>query len=98
MRNIYIALVFTTIFSMSAAFADRPIESKSCAAVAKACKVAGFTKGDQSNKKFWFNCMKPIILGQTVQGVTIDTTTVKACRTDKIAALKHELKELQNAS
>ena len=42
--------------------------------------------------------MKPVILGQTVEGIKgIEANTIKMCRSDKIAKLKKELKEFQNA-
>lgn len=99
MRKIYLIFMLTSIFSTSLVFADsaknmswHSLESKSCAAIAHACKSAGFDK----NKKFWVDCMKPIILGKTVKGVTIDSATVQTCRTDKIEAMKKELAEFEN--
>ncbi len=65
-----------------------------CKNIASACEKAGYTRN--SNKKFWFECMKPVLMGKTVSGVTISAADVKACREKKIEKAKTELKELQN--
>ncbi|MBV8801637.1 MAG: hypothetical protein JO131_01485 [Gammaproteobacteria bacterium] len=68
-----------------------------CASIATACSTAGFIRTDVAGKQFWQDCMKPVILGKLVPGVTVDTATVQACRMSKIEELKSELKELQDA-
>lgn len=73
------------------------LSDKSCEAIANACTAAGYTRGDAGDKKFWFNCMKPIMLGQAVDGVTVDAATVKACRDNKTEELTKELQEIQAA-
>lgn len=98
MRKIHFALIFITLFTAHAAFADMDSaaysESKPCKAIAQACATAGFS----NNKKFWFDCMKPVILGKTVKGVNIDPNTAKSCRIDKIAKLKKQLQEFMSVS
>lgn len=69
--------------------------NKQCSAIADACKSAGFTEEGMGDKSFWFGCMKPVIFGKTVEGVTVDAKTVKECRKAKITKMKQELKELQ---
>jgi hypothetical protein len=104
MRKSSIVLVFTAIFSMSSVFADETIgmtsdsDSKPCATIAAACLSAGFVRSESSDKKFWKDCMKPIVLGHSVTGVSVDAETVKACRTSKIQQLKQELKQLESVS
>jgi hypothetical protein len=102
MRNIHIVFALAALVSTQSVFADDQAmsssTSKPCATIAKACLDAGFVRTETSNKKFWQDCMKPIILGHTVQGVTVDASTVKACRSDKISELKKELTALENAS
>lgn len=95
MRKIYFVVALTAMFSMQTSFANHSMESSACGAVAKACVNAGFAKKEHG-KKFWSDCMKPIILGQSVKGVNIDPATVKTCRTDKIAELQKELSQLQS--
>ncbi len=51
-----------------------------CQAIEKACKSAGFTKGDKTGKALFLHCVKPILAGQTVTGVTVDSSVVQACQ------------------
>ncbi len=99
MRKMYFVLAISTLLSTQSVLADNEMtESKPCAAIAKACLDAGYTRGDDATKKFWQECMKPIVMGKQVTGVTVDAATVKQCRTDKIAQMKKELNELQKQS
>lgn len=68
---------------------------KECQTIANACLSAGFSNGGDSGKAFWHDCMKPILLGQTVAGVSIDAKEAIACRKFKIEKMKKELKQLQ---
>lgn len=101
MRKIYIALILAAMLPAQSIFAnaqDTAYQSKSCSIIAKACLKAGYDRKKNDHKQFWQDCMKPIILGKTVKGVTIDQTVVKDCRTDKINELQKELDELQKAN
>ncbi len=105
MRKIHIVLILAAVFSTQPIFADNQNTSnisssgsKSCATIVNACLAAGFVRTATPNKRFWQDCMKPIIMGQTVQGVTIDSATVKDCRINKINQLKKELEEFQKVS
>jgi hypothetical protein len=91
MRKIYPLFVLVSLFLSQSVFADMD-DSKPCKNVAQACRAAGF---DKSNH-FWKNCMKPLLLGQTVKGVTIDPKIIAACRTDKINKMKKEMNDLEN--
>lgn len=51
-----------------------------CRAIEKACQSAGFTKGDKTGKALFLHCVKPILAGQTVSGVTVDPSLVQACQ------------------
>ncbi|CEG56120.1 hypothetical protein [Legionella fallonii] len=51
-----------------------------CHAIQKACQAAGFSKGDKTGKGLFLHCFKPILAGQTVTGVTIDSSVVQACQ------------------
>lgn len=100
MGKTLITLISMAILSTQPVFADEMAggemsEGTACAAIAKSCLSAGFTRDPSATKKFWQDCMKPIILGKTVAGVTIDHSVAKTCREHKIEQLKHELKELQ---
>lgn len=97
MRKSYILFMAIALFSSQSLFAfGSMMESKSCAAVAKACLDAGFQRGDKSpTKKFYFDCMKPLLLGQKVSGVTVDAATVNSCRSEKINEMKKELSDFE---
>ena len=100
MRNAHLALILAATLLAQPVFANNDMysDSKPCVAIAKACRDAGFGRGESDGKKFWKDCMKPVILGQTVTGVKgIDANTVKMCRSDKIANIKKELQEFQKA-
>lgn len=71
---------------------DRP-----CGVIAKSCIKAGYL-GKNNHEKFWKSCMKPLLLGKEVKGVTVDADIVKQCRNDKINEMKKELEEFQNVS
>lgn len=98
MRKSYILVMAIALFSSQSLFAFGPMkDSKSCEAVAKACLDAGFQRADKSpTKKFYFDCMKPLLLGQKVSGVTVDAATISTCRSEKINEMKKELTDLEN--
>lgn len=94
MRRYQLVLALTTLFAAQLSFAD-DVKPNPCEPIATACVNAGFTMGDNTNKGFWKNCMQPLLLNQTVEGVTLDMKDIKACRQFKIAKMKVELKQLQ---
>jgi hypothetical protein len=100
MRKIHLVAMLLPALFIQPVFADDTTtsNSKPCATIAKACLKAGYTRNNQKTHQFWTNCMKPTILGQSVKGLTIDSTTIKSCRDDKIAELKTELKEFESVS
>lgn len=69
--------------------------SKQCEIIATACKNAGFVKDGDQGKAFWRDCMKPILFGKTVAGVTVDVKDVRACREFKITNLQNRLEEFK---
>lgn len=99
-----IVMTFILLASISSTYADSttinaassPVAA--CENISNACLTAGFTRAGAENKDFWLNCMKPILLGQSISGVAVDGTIVKACRHEKIKQLKVELKELKGVS
>lgn len=104
MRKLHIALVLTTLLSTQAVLADNSMSASPnnandpCHVIAKACKDAGFSRKGHAGKLFWVDCMKPIVTGKAVKGVTVDDATVKACRSKKIDEIKKDLNDMQNAS
>lgn len=70
--------------------------SPECKNIAKACKSAGFGFGKRfQGKGFWFDCMKPVLMNQTVNNVNVDPNDITACRHYKVTKLQNELNELQ---
>ncbi len=68
---------------------------KPCEVIAKACKKGGYSRESGKGKLFWKNCMKPIVLGNAVSGVSVNASDVKACREFKIEKMETELAELK---
>ena len=53
----------------------------SCHAIEQACKAAGFVRsGTKDGKGLFMNCLKPIMAGQSVNGVTVNPADVQACQ------------------
>src|SRR5580765_7915430 len=94
-RVILFAAVF---FATQLAFADEAPGGKACGMIAKSCLKAGYTRNGSAGKQFWNDCMKPIMLGKSIQGISIDAATAKECRSKKIDELKQDLKDFQSAS
>jgi hypothetical protein len=52
-----------------------------CKAIAKACEAAGFVKGGEAQGKgLMRNCIKPLMEGQTVAGVSVSPEEIQACK------------------
>lgn len=103
MRKIHlIFLLLISTFSMQSVFAEEQDmssnDTKPCVTIARACVAAGFHERKSEDKHFWQNCMKPILLGETVKNVTVDPAMVKMCRSNKIDTLKKELDALEKAN
>ena len=53
-----------------------------CHAIKAACKAAGFERGDHKEGKGLFSdCMRPILEGKAVAGVTVKAEDVQGCKT-----------------
>lgn len=87
-----------SFFVGNAAFADDEagIDDKPCASIVQVCIDAGYTADGTGDKRFWNDCMKPLVMGKQVTGVSVNATDVKACRTAKIKKMQNELKELKS--
>jgi hypothetical protein len=68
---------------------------KPCMVIAKACESGGYTREKGKGKTFWMACMKPIIMGEAVAGVSIPASDVKTCRDSKIERMEKELTALK---
>ena len=55
---------------------DRP-----CMKIQQACNAAGFEKGKaKEGKGLVVHCMKPLLEGKSVPGVTVDAATIQTCQ------------------
>lgn len=69
-----------------------------CKNIATACTTAGFVRKGTPGKLFWKDCMKPVLLGQNVNGVTIDPNDVTACKQVKMDKMQKELQDFQQST
>src|SRR5690349_20491602 len=94
-----LALALFALF-LSPAFADDvpadEAQSPDCEAIAKACLDGGYSREGDKGQQFWQDCMRPILFGKDVSGVTVDKKMVKSCRQFKIKNLQEQLKEFRN--
>lgn len=95
MRNYRAVIAIIALFIAQSSFANVSDTNKSCEMIANACLSGGFVKAGDPGKTFWRDCMKPILLGQTITGVNVSAKDAMACRQYKIAKMKQELKEFQ---
>ncbi len=56
-----------------------------CKDIKAACEAGGFTKGGhkKDNKGLYIDCMKKIMAGETVPGVSVTADQVTACKAKK---------------
>ncbi len=77
---------FFTIFTTLYAFAVETGSNSNgpCAKLVEACKNAGFNQSILSdNKSLSKNCLKPLLNNQKVEGVSVDSKDLEACKTKK---------------
>lgn len=101
MRKYGNILILFTLIVTQQVFAN-PISANTgknaCDAIAKRCLAGGFTQRDYPTKRFWQDCMKPVLMNQEVVDITVDPKLAAACRAERIQEIKTELSELQNAA
>ncbi len=80
MRHTLLALGLALSLGGSA-FAEEavPPPAGPCRTIATACKAAGFQR-HAKDKNLRRDCMKPILTGQTVAGVSVQPADVQACQ------------------
>ncbi len=90
----YAFALLVALLIMQPVFADDDMGDKPCMPIVKSCLKAGYSH--RGEKQFWKGCMKPLIMGQTVKGVTVDPKDVTACRAAKIDSMEKELNEFKS--
>lgn len=101
MRSIRTILILGALLTSQQLFANEAMmgddsDSKPCATIAHACLSGGYTEHKSKDKRFWQDCMKPVLLGKTVAKVKVDGAVVKSCRDSKIEKMKKEIDEFSN--
>ena len=92
MKNLTIvgALGFSMMSLAVSARADEEKKDHPCKPIHEACEAAGFKKGDHKDKKgLYADCIKPILAGTAVPGVTVTPEAVAACNAAKSEHHKH---------
>ncbi|MGZ3789686.1 MAG: hypothetical protein ACXVLQ_14245 [Bacteriovorax sp.] len=106
MTNTLIALSLATSLSLSL-HAEENKGDHPCNKIKTACESAGFVKNGHKQKKgLQLDCIKPILKGKSVEGVTVAPEDVAACnakrikraekRSEKNEVKKEEAKDLRN--
>lgn len=93
----YVGIVLGAFIVAQPVFAsdDMGADNMSCKMIVKSCLDAGYTRHEGEGKQFWQDCMKPVITGKQVTGVTVDSKDVKACHDATVERMKKELNDLQ---
>ncbi len=81
-QSLITALILTSSLLSISAFAR---EVGPCRKIKQACESAGFKKGDHKSngKGLYVDCMKKIMSGETVPGVSASSDEVAACKAKK---------------
>ena len=51
-----------------------------CASLLSACSTAGYFDDSTKNKSVFMDCLKPLMSGQGIPGVTVSASDVNACK------------------
>lgn len=73
------------------------VATKECDSIANSCLSAGYNNNNTQDKRFWQDCMRALLLNQTVSGVNVSADEISACRDAKITKLQQDLQDLQSA-
>ena len=86
MKKVILTLLALSL-AIPAAFAENTTVPKGegkdhpCMKIEQACNAAGFVKGRaKEGKGLIVNCMKPLLAGKSVPGVTVDAATIQHCQ------------------
>lgn len=92
MNMLKILITGCTLTLTSITFAQ--VNNKPCMNIAAACENAGFRISGPTGKSIWPDCVKPILAGQTVAGVSANPADVQACKEKKA---QHKMQRMQNS-
>jgi hypothetical protein len=54
-----------------------------CMKLMEACKSAGFSKSLKEKKSLSKSCLQPLLKGEKVEGVTVNSSDIEACKAKK---------------
>lgn len=63
--------------------------------IAAACESAGFRISGPTGKSIWPDCVKPILAGQTIAGVSPDPADIQACKEKKTQRKMQRMNSMQ---
>jgi hypothetical protein len=81
--NLALVLIALNALALSPAFANEG--EGPCKQIKAACEAGGYTKGahKKTGKGLFVDCMKKIMEGEAVEGVTVPAEEVAACKAKK---------------
>lgn len=74
------SLLLITLLAFNLNAAEKKVSA--CKKIEAACKSAGFVKGahKKDGKGLYEDCLKPVIAGKMVEGVTVEAADIDACK------------------
>jgi hypothetical protein len=91
MNKKLMVLCLFSFLSVSVFAEEKHVDGHPCKQIKSACEAAGFIKGGHKDKKgLHLDCMKPILDGQAVAGVSVSAEQISAC---KIKQAEHKAKK-----
>jgi hypothetical protein len=81
MRTLLIAFLTTSFFSLAHATDSK---NQPCKEVKAACEAAGYVKGGHKDKKgLRIDCLRKLMKGESVEGVSVASDKIAACKEKK---------------
>lgn len=92
-------LILLALVATLPALAEKEEADHPCVKVKAACEAAGFKKGAHKDGKGLIkDCIKKVMDGETVVGVTVPAEEVTACKEKRVEhQQKREVKRMENA-
>jgi hypothetical protein len=76
--------------------AGERMKHQDCMKIAIACEAAGYRLSrDVSGKNIGKDCVRPILMGQSIAGVQVDASTIQQCKEHKNQMREHMQKRMQ---
>lgn len=74
-------------------------KNRPCLNIATSCESAGYRLSKVPGKNIWKDCVKPILAGKSISGVTASTDDINACKMKKAEhkSMMHDLKKMKES-